>query len=72
MGNLVTPERLAKCIAIIGWTQRETGRQLGRQEAAIRQYLSGKLKMPNADALWIEKLARFHERNPAPRKESRS
>jgi hypothetical protein len=65
----VTPERLAECIAIIGWTQRETGRQLKRQEAAIRQYLRGNAKIPDADASWIEKLARFHERNPAPRKE---
>ena len=31
----MTPVRLAECIAILGWTQRETGRQLSRQEAAI-------------------------------------
>lgn len=63
----MTPKRLAECIAILGWTQRETGRQLSRQEAAIRQYLAGK-KIPDADAAWIEKLARFHERNPAPQR----
>ena len=62
----MTPSRLAECIAILGMTQRETGRQLSRQEAAIRQYLSGKMKIPDADAAWIERLARFRERNPPP------
>ena len=64
----MTPTRLAECIAILGWTQRETGRQLSRQEAAIRQYLAGKIKIPDADAAWIERLARFRERNPPPQR----
>lgn len=64
----MTPNRLAECIATLGWTQRETGRQLSRQEAAIRQYLLGKTKIPDADAAWIEKLARFRERNPPPQR----
>jgi len=69
----VTPARIAECIAILGWTQREAGRQLSRQEAAIRQYLAGKVKIPDADAAWIERLARFRERNPPPaRKENNS
>lgn len=63
----MTPARLSECIRILGWTQRETGRQLSRQEAAIRQYLKGTARIPDADAKWIEKLARYHERNPAPR-----
>jgi hypothetical protein len=62
----MTPARLAECIAILGWTQRETGRQLSRQEAAIRQYLTGKVRIPDADAAWIERLARFRERHPPP------
>lgn len=64
----MTPSRLAECIVILGWTQREAGRQLSRQEAAIRQYLSGERKIPDADAAWIERLARFHERNPPPQR----
>lgn len=64
----MTRERLAECIATLGWTQRETGRQLSRQEAAIRQYLSGKAKIPDADAAWIERLTRFRERNPPPQR----
>ncbi len=64
----MTPARLSECIAILGWTQRETGRQLSRQEAAIRQYLMGKIKIPDSDAAWIEKLARFRERNPPPQR----
>lgn len=62
----MTPTRLSECIRILGWTNREVARQLSRQEAAIRQYLSGKARIPDADAAWLEKLARFHERNPPP------
>lgn len=64
----MTPTRLRECLEAIGWTQRGLARILKRQEGTVRQWARGAPEIPDDVAAWLEKLARFHERNPAPRR----
>lgn len=62
----MTPTRLRECIEILGWSQRGLARMLGRDEGTARQWARGATRIPDDVAAWLERLARFHERNPPP------
>ena len=64
----MTPTRLRECLSALGWTQRGLARVLGRDEGNIRQMARGTVQVPEDVAAWLEKLARYHERNPAPKR----
>ena len=64
------PARLRECIEALGWTQRGLARLLDRQEGTVRQWARGAVEIPDDVGAWLDKLARFHERNPAPRRQS--
>ena len=63
----MTPTRLRECLTALDWTQRGLARLLERQEGTVRQWARGVVQIPDDVAAWLEKLAQFHERNPAPR-----
>jgi ribosome-binding protein aMBF1 (putative translation factor) len=65
-GGGMTPARLAECRTILGWPRRELARRLARSEQNIRQMESGDVRIPQNVAEWLERLAKFHERNPPP------
>jgi ribosome-binding protein aMBF1 (putative translation factor) len=60
---------LRECIDILGWTQRGLARTLERQEGTVRQWARGVVQIPDDVDVWLEKLVKAHERNPAPRRE---
>ena len=62
------PTRLRDCIKVLGWTQRGLARLLDRQEGTVRQWARGAVEIPEDVAAWLDKLARYHERHPAPRR----
>jgi transcriptional regulator with XRE-family HTH domain len=64
----VTPADLSKRLTTIGWSQRGVAKRLGLGEQTIRQWLAGKVKIPPDVSLWLDKLARFHERHPPPKR----
>lgn len=67
----MTPTRLRECIEALGWTQRGLARVLERQEGTVRQWARGAVQIPADVADWLERLTRFHERNPPPIKNTR-
>jgi plasmid maintenance system antidote protein VapI len=64
----MTPTRLRKCLETIGWTQRGVARVLERQEGTVRQWARGAVQIPEDVAAWLERLERFHTRNPPPKR----
>jgi hypothetical protein len=62
----MSPTRLRECLEALVWTQRGLARVLERQEGTVRQWARGAVKIPEDVATWLERLARFHEGNPAP------
>ena len=66
----MTPARLRECLTALDWTQRGLARLLERQEGTVRQWAQGAVQIPQEVAAWLDKLARYHERNPAPKRNS--
>ena len=64
----MTPARLGECLAVLGWPQRVLARKLNRNEGTVRQWMRGALPVPADVATVLEKLARFYERNPLPKR----
>lgn len=68
----MSPTRLRECLEMIGWTQRGLARMLGRQEGTVRQWARGVVQIPDEIATPLDKLARYHERNPLPKRSAES
>lgn len=64
----MSPTRLRECLALLDWTQRGLARVLNRDEGTVRQWARGAVQIPEEVGAWLEKLARYHERNPPPRR----
>lgn len=62
----MTPNRFRECLTLIGWSGHELARRLDKDERQIRRWASGAYAIPQPIADWLEKRARFHERNPPP------
>jgi hypothetical protein len=62
----MTPDRFRECLALLDWTQRGVARLLERQEGTVRQWARGAVQIPGDVGAWLERLAKFHERNPPP------
>ena len=62
----MTPTRLRECLTALDWTQRGLARLLDRPEGTVRQWARGAVQIPADVAVWLDKLARHHERNPPP------
>lgn len=67
----MTPDRLRECLATVRWKQTHFAETVGRPESTVRQWLSGASRIPDDVAAWLDKLARYHDRNPPPQKFSR-
>jgi transcriptional regulator with XRE-family HTH domain len=61
----MTPDRFRECLALLHWSQRGLADILGMDERQVRRWASG-ATIPEPIADWMEKLARYHERNPPP------
>lgn len=64
----MTPDRFRECLALLHWSQRGLADVLRMDERQIRRWATGAYAVPEPIAAWLEKLARFHERNPPPEK----
>lgn len=62
----MTPSRLTECRAILHWSTLRIAKITGWSEGAVRQWESGIVRTPDDVAAWLDKLARYHERNPPP------
>jgi plasmid maintenance system antidote protein VapI len=68
----MTADRLRDRLALLGWSARELAAQTGVHERQARRMVGGEAAIPQPIAAWLERLARFHERNPAPAKTERN
>ena len=62
----MNPTRLIECYAALGWTRRGFARLLGRDEATVRQWERGAVRIPDEVARWLETRAKHAERHPPP------
>mgnify|MGYP002363188029 CR=1 FL=1 len=62
----MTTGRLRECLDLLGWTQRGLARMLDRPEGTVRQWARGAVTVPDDVAAWLDTLARFHAKHPAP------
>ncbi|GBQ85584.1 hypothetical protein AA14337_3110 [Acetobacter malorum DSM 14337] len=62
----MSPQRLAICLEIMGWTLRVLARMLRKSEGTIRQWKNGSLPVPEDVAVWLEGLVAYMEANPPP------
>jgi transcriptional regulator with XRE-family HTH domain len=62
----MTPVRLTECLTILNWSALRLAKITGWSEGAVRQWELGKVRIPQDVGAWLEKIARFHERNPPP------
>ncbi len=65
----MTPTRLDKCLTVLRWSNTTAACTLNVSPRTIRAWLSGRDPVPEKIAVWLEKMARFHEDNPVPEKE---
>ena len=66
----MTPARLLECLDILGWSQRSLAERLGYpSHTSVKQWAQGRGRVPDDVARWLETLARFHTRHPAPSRE---
>lgn len=63
----MTPERFRECLSLLAWSQRGLAAILDMDERQVRRWAAG-AAIPEPIAAWLEKLARFHERNPPPQR----
>lgn len=65
----VTPTRLRECLDALHWSQRGLATILNRPEGTVRQWARGAVRIPDDVAAWLDKLARYAEKNPPPLRE---
>lgn len=59
---------VAKCLLVLGWSERTLGRRLGRSQTDIRRIIEGKRSLTAYESAWLVKLSSFMTANPAPRR----
>ena len=64
----MSPDRLRECLAVLAWSQRSLAVLIDRDERQVRRWAAGDYDIPEDVAAWLEKLVRFHERNPPPKR----
>lgn len=62
----MTPARLSQALALLRWSNRDAAAAFGYDEASVRQWIAGRTRIPEHVAAWLEKAARWMEKNPAP------
>jgi hypothetical protein len=61
----MSPDRFRECLDAIGWTQRGLAARLDMNERQVRRWATG-ATIPDDIAAWLDRLANYHQRNPAP------
>jgi hypothetical protein len=59
--------RFDRALAILCWSGSALGRAAGVREGSGQRWVNGRHVVPVGIVEWMERLARFHEANPAPR-----
>lgn len=62
----MTPARLTECLTTMQWSTMRLAKITGWSEGAVRQWEAGKVRIPPDVGTWLERVARFVERNPPP------
>lgn len=61
----MTPTRLIACRRILHWSRVILAKETGCDEKQIRRWEAG-AAIPDDIAAWLDRLAKYHQRNPAP------
>jgi hypothetical protein len=62
----MTPASLSSCLTTVHWSILRLAKITGRSESTVRQWAAGKVRIPQDVGAWLERVARFVERNPPP------
>ena len=65
----MTPTRFAECLALLRWSQRGFADAVQVDERQVRRWGAG-ATIPAPVAVWLERAATWHEKNPVPLKNS--
>ena len=68
----MTPERFRECLTALCWTQHGFAAVIDVNEREVRRWASGQNPIPLRIAIWLDKLARYHEAYPPPVSRMRS
>ena len=60
------PAAILACLDDLGWSTRELARQCSVSESSARQWISGRLEMPEPLAVWLAARAAAARATPAP------
>lgn len=63
--------RFRACLAALDWSQHSVARLLDVNFVTVQRWAAGRQEIPPDIAAWIETLARCHETNPPPHRNSR-
>lgn len=61
----MTPERLSECLALLHWPRRTLSKRTGYAQTQVERWAKG-APIPEPVAAWLERAARWMERNPPP------
>lgn len=61
----MTPDRLATCLRLLGWSNHHLAHLLGVTENRVRRWLGGN-PIPPEVGPWLDALAAAHNANPPP------
>jgi hypothetical protein len=58
----MTPTELKECLRLINWSQRRLATEIQCHERTVRRFVDGTYVMPEPEAAWLRKLAKFHKK----------
>jgi hypothetical protein len=62
----MAPDRFRACLAALNWSHSRLADLLDVDTRQVRRWASGGHAVPERIAVWLDRLAGFHEANPPP------
>ena len=70
MDSVTSADRLRAALDRLHWSGRSLAAILGQDERKVRRWAAGAYEPPEDVLAWLERLAAFHDANPAPARQS--
>jgi len=60
----IAPERFVECLRVCHWPYRTFASIIGYDEASVRRYAKGEVRVPSGVAQWLLSVTEYIENNP--------